>query len=89
MRTGAPVSFAYSKNSSSPAFLLFPYSLSLKRPSNVAWMLLESMTGHLLLCFLSVSSSVDAKPKLPFMNSSLSLGLLTPARLNTMSQSLQ
>ena len=35
-----------------------------------------------------MSSKVEAKPKLPFMNSSLSLGRLTPARLNTKSHSL-
>ena len=42
------------------------------------------MMGAILFpCFLSVSSSVEAKPKLPCMNSSLFCGRFTPARLNT------
>lgn len=35
-----------------------------------AWAELESMTGALFPCFFSVSRSVEAKPKLPVMNSS-------------------
>ena len=42
-----------------------------------------------MLCFLRVSRSVDANPKLPSINSSVFCGLLTPARFTTKSQPLQ
>ena len=45
--------------------------------------------GQVLLYFLSVSRSVDAKPKLPFIKSSGFSGLFTPARLKMKSASLQ
>ena len=75
------------KNRFSPAFLLRPYSLSPKRPEREAWTEEDSITGQVLPYFLSVSRRVDAKPQLPFMNSPLSFGRFTPARLNTKSQS--
>ena len=43
------------------------------------------MTGHLLPWRSSVSSSAEANPKLPSMNSDCSFGRLTPARLKTKS----
>ncbi len=49
----------------------------------------EIITGQVLRCFFSVSSSVDAKPKLPCINSSVFWGRLTPAKLNTKSASAQ
>ena len=46
----------------------------------------DSITGHLLLCFLSISNNSLAKPKLPCINSAVSFGRFTPARLNTKSE---
>ena len=46
---------------------------------------LESITGQLLPWRSKVSSSVEANPKLPSMNSARSSGRLTPARLKTKS----
>ena len=43
------------------------------------------MTGHLFPWRSRASSSVEANPKLPSMNSDWSLGRLTPARLKTKS----
>ena len=43
------------------------------------------MTGHLFPCLFSAFSSVEAKLKLPSMNSPSSFGRLTPDRLNTKS----
>ncbi len=89
MSIRAPVSLPYCRKRSSPAFLLRPYSLLPKRPVREACWLLESITGQVLWCFLSVSSRVLAKPKLPCINSSWFCGRLTPARLNTKSAFLQ
>ena len=49
----------------------------------------ESMIVALLSYFFRVSRSCDAKPKFPFMKSSVFSGRFTPARLKTKSASLQ
>ena len=49
----------------------------------------EIITGLVLPCFFNVSSSVEVKPKFPFINSDASWGRFTPARLKTKSACLQ
>ena len=49
----------------------------------------EIITGQVLPYFFNVSSSVEAKPKFPFINSDASWGRFTPARLKTKSACLQ
>ena len=85
MSTGAPVRSEYSRNRPSPASLDSPYTEPSKRPERLACAELESMTGQVLTWRSNVSSSVEANPKLPSMNSDWSFGRLTPARLNTKS----
>ena len=85
MSTGAPVRSEYSRNRPSPASFDSPYTDPSKRPDRLACAELESMMGHLLPWRSSVSSSVEANPKLPSMYSDWSLGRLTPARLKTKS----
>ena len=87
--TLAPVSLAYWKKSSSPAFFERPYSESPNLPANVAWTEDDSMIVALFPYFLSVSRSLDVNPKFPRIKSSGFSGRFTPARWNTKSADLQ
>ena len=83
--TLAPVSSAYAKNRSSPAFLERPYSESPNLPDSVAWMEEDSIIVALFPYFFKVPRSCEVNPKFPFIKSSGFSGRFTPARWNTKS----